>query len=185
VVNEIDYGPLSCLPGTWQGDSGRDIAPEPDGVEDNPYYETLTFEAVGDVDNAEEQTLAIVRYDQVVRRKSNDEIFHHQQGYWTWDAKTQSVCNGFTIPRRVAVLAGGTVAQTGDEIAFSVWAEKGHDEWSIIESPFMANKASSMAFQQVLTVNGNTMRYRQTTWVDIYDQKRFEHTDENTLVRLS
>ena len=49
-------------------------------------YETITFEAAGDVTNAERQTLAVVRYHQVVRRKSNDEVFHDQVGYWTWDA---------------------------------------------------------------------------------------------------
>ena len=33
----IDYGPLALLIGTWEGDKGVDIAPEPDGTENNPY----------------------------------------------------------------------------------------------------------------------------------------------------
>jgi hypothetical protein len=79
--SDIDYGPLTALIGTWQGEKGLDVAPEPEGTEENPYYETIVFEAGGDVTNAEIQTLAIVRYRQVVHRKSNGEIFHDQIGY--------------------------------------------------------------------------------------------------------
>ncbi len=50
---DIDYGPLRQLIGTWTGRGGLDIAPEPDGTERNPYYETIVFEAGGDVTNAE------------------------------------------------------------------------------------------------------------------------------------
>jgi hypothetical protein len=52
--NELDYGPLTGLIGTWTGDKGTDIAPEPDGTENNPYYETITYTAIGDVEDAEE-----------------------------------------------------------------------------------------------------------------------------------
>jgi len=48
-----------------------DISPGPDGQEENPYFETIIFAAAGEVKNAEEQVLAIVRYHQVVQRKSN------------------------------------------------------------------------------------------------------------------
>ena len=47
---------------------GVDVAPEPNGTEVNPYYETIVFEALVDVENAESQLLAAVRYLQVVRR---------------------------------------------------------------------------------------------------------------------
>jgi len=50
---DFDYGPLTDLIGTWKGNKGIDIAPEPDGIENNPYYETIIFEPIGDVTNAE------------------------------------------------------------------------------------------------------------------------------------
>ncbi len=50
---EVDYGPLAGLIGVWKGDKGLDVAPEPDGSENNPYHETITFTAIGDVTNAE------------------------------------------------------------------------------------------------------------------------------------
>ena len=63
-----------------------DVAPEPDGTEHNPFYEQLLFEPIGTVTNAEQQTLAALRYHQVVLRKSNDKVFHNETGYWLWDA---------------------------------------------------------------------------------------------------
>ena len=77
---QVDYGPLKNLSGTWEGHHGIDIAPEPDGEENNPYYETIVYEDCGDLANAEEQQLAAVYYHQIVRRKSNDEVFHNQTG---------------------------------------------------------------------------------------------------------
>ena len=32
----VDYGPLAGLIGSWSGDKGTDIAPDPDGTETNP-----------------------------------------------------------------------------------------------------------------------------------------------------
>ena len=48
VKEEVDYGPLAALVGTWKGDDGMDVAPEPDDDERNPYYETIVFEEAGD-----------------------------------------------------------------------------------------------------------------------------------------
>ena len=104
---EVDYGPLVELVGVWQGDKGMDIAPEPDGTEENPYYETITFTAGGDLSNAESQVLSNLHYRRIVRRKSNDEIFHDQTGYWIWDARENVIMHSFVIPRAVGVLAGG------------------------------------------------------------------------------
>ena len=69
-ITNSELGPLAVLLGKWQGESGEDIAPEPDGTEENAYYETLEFKAVPDVDNAEEQTLTTLQYEQYVIRKS-------------------------------------------------------------------------------------------------------------------
>ena len=104
---DIDYGPLAGLIGTWEGDKGLDVAPEPDGTEESPYYETIIFEPIGDVTNAEDQVLTVLRYLQIVRRKSNDEVFHDQTGYWTWDARLTTtlilflIYSGYLLARAV------------------------------------------------------------------------------------
>ena len=76
----IEYGPLNDLIGVWKGDKGLDVAPEPDGAEENPYFETITFTAIGDVTNAESQVLVALHYHQIVRRKSNNKVFHNETG---------------------------------------------------------------------------------------------------------
>jgi hypothetical protein len=188
IIEGIDYGPLAVLVGIWKGDKGVDRAPEPDGEERSPYYETIVFEAAGDVTNAEAQTLSIVRYHQVVTRKSNDEVFHDQLGYWLWDPSDNTIVENFIIPRGVAVVAGGTLAAPNDvsaEVEFSVAADASSPECGIVQAPFMFKQARTTAFTHSVTVHGDKMRYSQTTVLDIYGKKSYEHTDVNTLHRVT
>jgi len=182
---DVDYGPLTGLLGEWRGDKGMDVAPEPDGAEENPYYETITYEGVGVVTNAESQDLTAVRYNQVVSRKSDAKVFHDEAGYWIWDPKTDIVMHSLTIPRAVCVLAGGrwstTDKETGD-VTLEVEAALGDSDWGIVQSPFMRDNARTIRFQHRLTVGNTKLSYIETTVVDIYG-KSFEHTDQNELVR--
>ncbi len=182
----IDYGPLAGLIGTWAGDEGMDVSPEPDGTERNPYYETITFEAGGDVTNAESQTLAVVPYVQTVRRRSDDQVFHHQVGYWLWDPAAKTIMQSVSIPRAVCCLAGGSFSgdETAAEIILEVASRLGDPDWGIIQSPFMRDKASTVAFEHKITLTGDQLRYAETTYLDIYGS-RFDHTDENVLTRVS
>ena len=182
---EIVYGPLDKLIGVWHGDKGLDIAPEPEGAERNPYYETLTFTDIGDVTNAETQVLAVLHYRQIVQRKSNDKIFHDQTGYWMWDANTGIIMHSLTIPRGVSVLAGGTyVGEKGDNgsVVMEVSAGLNNKDWQIIQSPFMKGNARTTDFCQRISVGNDKLSYSQTTTVEIYG-KVFEHTDKNELIR--
>lgn len=178
----VDYGPLKALIGVWEGGEGTDVSPEPAAIEENPYYETIVFEAAGGVTNAETQKLAIVRYHQVVKRKRNDEVFHDQIGYWTWDSADNTVSFSLAIPRAVTVLAGGTYQPGSNEL--SVYASSDGPDWGISQSPFMLEKAKTTAFELNVSVDGDTMSYRQTTSLNIYGRE-FPHTDENTLKRVS
>ena len=182
---KTDYGPLAGLVGSWEGDKGIDIAPEPDGSEENPYYERIDFEAAGDVDNAESQVLTIVRYHQVVRRKSNDEVFHNQVGFWTWDAASGTIAESFTIPRGVALVAGGSYEGPGaeGEVVLEVRAKLGDEDWGIAQSAFMREKASTEAFEHRIVLQGDTLRYSETTHLQIYGRS-FEHSDDNELRRV-
>jgi hypothetical protein len=183
MSDTVDYGPLACLVGVWKGGDGMDVAPEPDDDEHNPYYETLVFEAAGDVTNAEEQVLSVVRYHQEVRRKSNDKVFHDQVGYWLWDPATDVIVQTLTIPRAVTLLAGGKAVVEDGSTILEVRAVEGDADWGILQSPFMQQKARTLEFRHRLTVKGDTLSYSETTLLDIYDKKRYEHTDDNTLQR--
>lgn len=183
--NEINYGPLQALIGTWKGNKGIDIAPEPDGIENNPYYESITFSPIGDVTNAEEQIITALHYRQIVQRKSTDKIFHDETGYWMWDAAAKIIMHSLTIPRAVSVLAGGNHSgkkESNGDIKLNVSADINSPDWQIIQSPFMRDKAKTTEFHHEININGNQLNYSQTTIVDIYG-KVFEHTDENELIR--
>ena len=183
VIDGIDYGPLACLVGTWQGDKGTDIAPDPAGQEENPYDEILRFEAIGDVTNANTQRLSALRYHQVVSRKSDRKVFHNETGYWMWDASAGVVMHSLAIPRGVCVLAGGKAAP-GDRTVLEVKAALNDKDWGIVQSPFMRDKAKTTAFSHRISVDGDRLSYFETTTVEIYG-KTFEHTDANTLKRQS
>jgi hypothetical protein len=193
TTKQVNYGPLQHLIGTWKGDKGMDVAPiKPDAQslakksaleEENPFYEILTIEAAGDVTNAEEQTLVALRYHQSVFRKSNKEQFHDEVGYWLWNPANKTVMQSLTIPRAVALLAGGKVTESKDALTFKVSAGINNKDWGIIQSPFMQKKARTEHFVHTMTVSGKILTYSETTTLNIYG-KRFLHTDGNTLTRL-
>ena len=181
---DFDYGPLRGLIGSWEGAKGMDISPEPDGVEENPFYETIVFEPAGDVENAETRTLTIVRYHQVVSRKSNDKVFHDQVGYWLWDAEESLVMQTLTIPRAVCVVAGGLYEGDPAAGAVTLQVRAAHDDpdWGVVESPFMRDNARTLAFEHELRLEGDRLSYNELTRLEIYG-RAFDHTDTNELTR--
>jgi len=184
AAKDLDFGPLKDLIGVWKGDDGVDVAPEPDGAETNPYFETITYSAVGGVTNAETQNLATVHYRQIVQRKSTGEVFHDETGYWMWDPEAETVMHSLVIPRAVCVLAGGNYTGKKDpdgRTIIHVAAKIDDDSWKIIQSPFMQENASTIEFRQEVIVGNGKLSYSETTMVDIYG-KIFEHTDQNDLV---
>ncbi len=179
----VDYGPLAHLIGSWQGNKGQDVSPEPQGQQLHPYYETLTYTAIGSVTNADTQQLAVLRYQQIVYRKADDAVFHDETGYWMWDAERSTVMHTLTIPRAVCVLAGGkwTTADSKDNtVSITVSAKQGDDDWGIIQSPFMRDQAKTVEFHHELLIKNEKLSYVETTVLDIYG-KRFDHIDRNEL----
>ncbi len=184
IIDGVNYGPLAPLIGEWRGDKGMDVAPEPDGAEQNPYYERITFEAIGDVTNAERQTLSALRYHQVVSRKSDDGVFHNETGYWLWDANDAVVVQTLTIPRGVSLVAGGVypAASRVNEATLTVQARAGDPDWGIVQSPFMRDNARTVGFTHSIEVSGDRLVYSEATELEIYG-RTFVHTDQNTLAR--
>ena len=184
-INGVDYGPLSELVGVWKGDKGLDVAPKPEETEKNLYFETITYTPIGDLTNAQSQGLSILHYRQIVYRKSNNEVFHDETGYWMWDSAAKLIMHSLVIPRAVCVLAGGHYTGEKDaqgNVVIEVSAGIDDKSWQIIQSPFMMEKARTTKFSQKITVGNGKQSYFETTMLDIYG-KEFEHTDENDLVR--
>jgi len=179
----VDYGPLTQLIGTFTGDKGLDIAPDPDGIEENLFYETIVFSEAGYAVNAEEQKLAVLHYHLVVNRKSDDKIIHNQTGYWMWDKEHNEVIQSIAIPRAVCLLAAGTAITNETGVVIDVATDQNSDSWGIVQSPFMHKKAKTTSFKQTMTIKDKELHYHETTMVDIYGSS-FEHTDTNTLFKV-
>lgn len=183
-MDNLDYGPLTELIGVWTGDRGVDVAPDPDGTDTTLYFETISVSEVGGVTNARSQHLAALHYQQVVQRKADGEVFHHENGYWMWDAETHTVMHSLIIPRAVCVLAGGQYEGEKDadgRTVLEVAASLDDPHWTIVQSPFMDENARTTAFSHTIIVGNGTLSYTETTMVDIYG-KTVEHTDQNELV---
>jgi len=176
----IDYGPLDGFIGTWTGDQGMDLAPEPGGDEQSAYYERLVFEPAGDVDNADSQDLVMLRYNQLVMRKRNDEVFHNEAGFLIWNAEQSLVMQSFAIPRGLALVAGGTAEISEGSVSIKLRAAAGDDQWPISQSPFLTSKARTTEFTRAYVLQAGTLSYRQTTQLDIYG-RAMAHTDSNSL----
>ena len=182
-LDEVDYGPLLKLIGVWKGDKGLDIAPEPNGTEENPYYETFTFTEGGSLKNAQSQVLSVLYYRRIVTRKSDDGVFHDETGYWLWDAREKVIIHSLSIPRAVSLLAGAHFNEVEDSegnLKIEVSAGEDNEDWQIIQSPFMKKNARTISYLQQITVGNGKMNYLETTMLDIYG-KEFKHTDENEL----
>lgn len=177
----LDYGPLQGLIGTWYGDKGVDIAPEPDDTERNPYFETIVFSEAGDVDNAEEEHLVALHYHQIVTRKSTGLVFHNQTGYWMWEKASGKIMHSVTIPRGMAVLACGTASQSAEEGTVIEVSTEG-DFPAIAESAFLNQKARTTGFSMRLTLKDGELHYQMSTMLDIYGRE-FDHKDMNRLHR--
>ena len=178
----FNYGPLAGLIGEWQGNKGKDIAPEPDGTEVNEYFETIIFTEALDLANAEEQRVSALHYTLKVQRISNKKVIHQETGYWMWDQNSGEIMNSLTIPRGLALVAGGHVTGT-DKLVFDVKAAIDDPKWKLVQSPFLSQKALTKSISKQFVLEGDTLSYTQSILLDIYGRE-FEHTDQNRLQRV-
>ena len=91
--------------------------------------------------------------------------------------------HSLTIPRAVALLAGGQLVESESGWTANVKATAGDDTFGIVQSPFMNEKAKTKAFEMSLTVEGDVLTYEETTYLHIYGSD-FDHKDTSTLRKV-
>ncbi|AGH82068.1 putative signal peptide protein [Psychromonas sp. CNPT3] len=186
-TNGLDLGPLTSLIGTWKSiDSGGiDVAPGQTqsavgegGVAIEPYYETITYQAVADATNASTQYLTALYYKQEVFRSRDNQKFHDQRGYLIYDKKKNMLYNSFCIPRAVCIVAQAKIDNSSKIINFES-APRG-----IAESGFMTQKDTTTKFTMSLDLSKkDILKYTQMTSLNVYG-KAFSHSDSATLKRI-
>lgn len=177
-------GPLADLVGVWEGDQGDDIAPSDErGVENNKYRERMTFECISPVQN-HEQNLHVLRYSTQVWRLGEQDTFHEELGYWSWESSTQEVMRCFLIPRGIALIAGGKAERDARE--FRLQATNGSCTFGVCTNPFLDREFKILSYELIFRMEGpDTISYEQDTVLRIPGQKDpFHHRDRNRLRRV-
>ena len=70
------------------------------------------------------------------------------------------------------------------QLVFEVAADASSPQFGIVQAPFMFKQAKTTAFTHTLTVTGDEMSYSESTILDIYGKKSYDHKDVNTLRRV-
>lgn len=170
--------------GKWIGQKDTDKAPDNQArVDESPFSDELTFTVAGFVENAEEQQLVAIKYHHAVRKNENGHIFHDQIGHWIYELCTNTIMHSLTIARGVVVLAGGEYKQEGTQGIFGVETLIGSDTFGILQSPFMFEKAKTIAFKMSLKIKEDTLSYYELSSLKIYG-KEFVHENFSTLQRV-
>ncbi len=180
-----NLGPISFLAGAWEGEKGDDIAPSDDrGTENNKFRERMIFEPLGPTNN-HEQVLWGLRYKTTAWRIGENDAFHEDLGYWLWDPQDKQVIKAFTIPRGIALIAGGTVEPSAT--TFKIAAKEGSSTYGLCHNIFLEKEFKIVGFEMTITAQGrDSFSYTQDTQLLLKGRKDvFHHTDKNTLKRIS
>lgn len=184
ALNPMNLGPLRFLLGTWEGNKGDDKAPSDDRkTETNLYKERMVLEPQIVVDN-HEQKLFGLKYTTTAWRLSEPDPFHEECGYFLWDPGEQQVMKCFTVPRGIAVLAGG-YAGTSDK-TFTMTATRGSPTYGVVDNQFLDREFKTVLYKVTFQIiDENTMSYEQDTQILMKGRPEiFHHTDKNTLKRV-
>ncbi len=176
-------GPLASLAGNWEGDKGIDVSRIHSEIKETKYREKISFEPLGPVNNGP-QKLYGLRYSMTAWRLEEENAFHEELGYWLWDAVNKQVLRCFMVPRGVLINAGGTAEF--DSTVFNLSAEVGSETYGIMSNKFLDETYKTMKYTvEVILNHEGSFSYSETTqlWIPI-NKSIFDHTDENTLIRV-
>jgi hypothetical protein len=179
-----NLGPLAALAGTWEGDKGIDVAMSSEGPKETRFRERLTLDPLGPVNNTK-QVLYGLKYATTAWPLGEEKAFHQEVGYWLYDAQAGLVMRAFMVPRGVLVNAGAQVA--ADASSFTLHADHGSTSFGVLSNPVIEDMANTVHYEVTITVNADgSFHYKENTQLQFRGTGAvFDHTDENTLVRVS
>ena len=189
-MEEIKYGPLRFLIGTWESEglSGENQAPDPSRkIENTKYRQIMQFEPIGDVNN-HEQVLYALRYHTKAWEEGthdeNDKPFHEEVGYFIWDKGHRQVMKSFIVPRGISVNAAGDADQ--DSTEFKLSATLGSTTYGICSNKFLDEEFQTVRYDiKIKLIDEDTFSYDENSQIKIKGQERiFDHTEKCTLVRV-
>lgn len=181
-----EFGPLAGLIGTWRGEEGVNVFYDyaQSKIHEEPYHEEIQFKPVGEVTNGE-QHLFVLDYITSARRMGQEDVFHTELGYWSWDPARGEVARCFMVPRMSAILAGGTCAP--DATSFTMRADIGSEGWGVLSNPHLLENARCTRYELNVTIEPDTFTYEENTVMEMraLGGKSMDHTDRNRLKRIA
>jgi hypothetical protein len=179
-----NLGPLAPLAGAWEGVRGDDLHPVLGGADAAVFVEHYDLVPI-DFQTNGPQLFYGLRYHTHIHEVGKAETFHDQVGYWLWEPATKTVVHTLTIPRGQVVVAGGTAEPDATE--FEVSATVGSGVYGISAVPFIDRAFRTLSYRvKVTTHPDGRWSYDGSAILEIPDRAEpFEHTDTNTLTRVS
>lgn len=184
-MNDDRWGPLSGWVGCWEGQQGLDVSPSDDrGIERNVFREVTRFEPLSPVQNHEQEMYGL-RYITTATRLGEKDPFHEDMGYWLWDAKASFLIKSFTVPRGIALIAGGRVDARATR--FELRAQEDSRVCGVVQNPFLEKEFRITRFDLRIDVQpGRSFSYEQTTFMHMKGRPEpFLHTDRNILFKVA
>ncbi len=186
-MDDINYGPLRFLVGTWESDGflGKNRAPDPSRqVENTKFRQQMIFEPIGEVENHEQMLYALRYHTKAWEEGDDEEPFHEEVGYFIWDKTRREVMKSFIVPRGIAVNAGG-VADI-NAIEFSMKAELGSPIFGICSNPFLDEEFKTLSYDISFKFNEDgDLEYEENTRIKMKGQDQiFDHTESNILKKV-
>ncbi len=178
-----NLGPLAPMAGVWEGTKGLDINPGP-GPKRQVFIEHMELQPIDPQTNGP-QLLYGLHYVTRIVKPDAPETYHHQTGYWLWDAANETVFQTLAIPRVQVALASGHV--TNDAKQFELSAKRGSTEAGIVSGPFLEYAFRTDSYRITVTLHDDgRWSYDEATVLTIKGQPEpFLHKDRNTLTRTA
>ena len=179
-----NLGPLRRLAGTWQSETGVDIAPKAPGPDQRNYIERIDMQPTDPQANGP-QLFYGLRYQVHINTREEDITFHDQVGYWLWEPATGLVLQSLTIPRGQIALASGHARP--DDRTIVVSATRGETTYGICSTDFLEYAFRTDSYRLEITFNDDgSWSYDQSTMLKVKGQDElFRHRDRNTLVKVA
>ena len=188
-----NLGPLRPLAGIWTSADGADVhpvgpgsdvtGPVVDGDEHNTFVERYELHPIDPQTNGP-QLFYGLRYHVHIVKPGEVATFHDQVGYWLWEPAAGTVVHTLSIPRGLALMAGGSAGP--DATAFEVTAMAGSGEYGILSNPFLDRAFRTVSFRMRVSVHADgTWSYEEHTQMVVPGRDGLvDHVDRNTLRRI-
>jgi len=173
----------SLADSTWIG-QGQDTFPTPNGPVITEYSETMTMGPTFKIINGDPNTgqvLWCAHYYTQLANAVTGVAMHQETGYWMFNFVDGTFRKAVSIPRGIAILAGGTFVLTVENgLVMKAAAASGSSIYGISNEPYLNQYAQTQSFTTTMSQTNDTYTYSEDSVLDIMGQK-FNHTDKATL----